>query len=181
MSQISSFRNPWRDILLSQPASFRGVVFHVEQGGRTSGRRTALHEYPKRNLPYAEDMGRHAIRFQFSAYLIYRPSNPLYEYTSQRTQLYDALEADEAAKLVHPVFAPGGVMVMCERYTMTESRERGGYTQFELQFVEAGSPTKAGGVATNTKSVVLTRAASLEGVWTQGSSPLTGLTQRSVV
>lgn len=141
MSQISDIRNPWREQLLTAQASFRGVIFHVETGNRASGRRAAMHEYPKRNEPYAEDMGRHARRFSFSGYLIYRPSNPLYQYTVQRVRLLNALEQDDAGRLVHPVFAPGsGMLVLCERYSMVESRERGGYTQFEMQFAEAGSP-----------------------------------------
>jgi prophage DNA circulation protein len=63
LSQISNIHNPWRDVLLSQPASFRGVIFHVETGGKSSGRRTVTHEYPKRDDPYAEDMGRVARHF----------------------------------------------------------------------------------------------------------------------
>jgi prophage DNA circulation protein len=139
MSQISDFHNPWRDMLMQQ-ASFRGVIFHVETGSRLSGRRTVVHEYPKRDDPYAEDMGRTARRFAFSGYLIYRPSNALYEYTSQRQALYNALETDDPGRLVHPVFCVRGMQVMCERYTMIENRTRGGFTEFEMQFVEAGSP-----------------------------------------
>lgn len=165
MSQIADIKNPWREILLSQPASFAGVVFHVEQGGRVSGRRTVLHQYPKRELPYAEDMGRHAIRFSLSGYLIYRPNNPLYDYTSQRTRLYNALEKPEADTLIHPVFAPGGMQVMVERYTMTEMRERGGFTQFDMQFVEAGKAVNAGGFALNTISNVISKAAAIENFW----------------
>jgi prophage DNA circulation protein len=138
MTAISDFHNPWRD-MLKQQASFRGVIFHVETGARLSGRRTVVHEYPKRNDPYAEDMGRAARRFHFQGYLIYRPSNALYEYTSQRYALYSALENDDPGRLVHPVFCPGGWMVMCERFTMLENRTRGGFTEFEMQFVEAGS------------------------------------------
>lgn len=158
MSQISDVRNPWRDILLSAPASFRQIIFHVEQGGRSSGRRAVVHEYPKRNEPYAEDMGRHARRFQVSGYLIYRPSNPLYEYTSQRKRLYEALEEDDAGMFVHPVFTPGGMLAMVERYTMTESRERGGYTQFEVLFVEAGKAVSSLGVSVDTIGNVLSKA-----------------------
>lgn len=146
--------NPWRDILRSKPASFRSIVFHVENGGITSGRRTVVHEYPKRNQPYAEDMGRSARRFQLAGYLIYRPSNPFYEYAVQRQLLIDALDQDDAGLLVHPVFAPGGsLLVMCERYSMVETRERGGYTEFSMQFVEAG---KAGNstLADNVKEKV---------------------------
>jgi prophage DNA circulation protein len=162
MSQISDISNPWRDILLGQPASFRGVIFHVESGSRSSGRRGVIHEYPKRNDPYAEDMGRVARRFQFSGYLIYRPSNPVYEYTSQRKLLYEALEEDDVATLVHPVFAPGGISALCERFTMTESRERGGYTQFEMQFAEAGTQVSALGVTQNTAATVDKTATNME-------------------
>jgi len=162
MSQISDIKNPWRNILLSEQASFRTVMFHVENGGRSSGRRAAIHEYPKRNDPYGEDMGRHTRRFSISGYLIYRPNNPNYEYTSQRKLLYEALEQDDAGVLVHPVFAPGGMLVICEHYSMTESRERGGYTQFEMQFTEAGKAPSSLGVALNTISNVNTNAAAVE-------------------
>jgi prophage DNA circulation protein len=160
MSQISDIQNPWRVVLLREQASWRGVNFHVENGGRSSGRRSVVHEYPKRNDPYAEDMGRHVRRFQISGYLIYRPrklneANPmLYDYVSQRKKLYEALEADDIGKLVHPVFAPGGMDALCERYAMTESRERGGFTQFEMSFVESGKAVSFINAAVNTKSTV---------------------------
>lgn len=154
MSQISDIRNPWRDILLGEQASFRRVMFHVESGGRSSGRRTVVHEYPKTNDVYAEDMGRSIRRFQFSGYLIYRPSNPLYEYVSQRQLLYQALEEDDVGSLTHPVFCPGGMQAMCERFSMTESRERGGFTQFEMQFVEAGKAISTTATPVNTQATL---------------------------
>lgn len=165
MSAIYNIRNPWRVRLLSAPASFRAVMFHVETGERNSGRRTVLHEYPKRNEPYAEDMGKHARRFNFSGYLIYKPpggaepaSSIRYDYVVRRDALYNALEEDDAGWLVHPVFCPGGILAMCERYSMQESRERGGYTQFEMQFVEAGNPVSAFGVSVDTKNNVVEKA-----------------------
>lgn len=173
MSQISDIQNPWRSILMGEQASFRRVMFHVESGGRSSGRRTVVHEYPKRNDPYAEDMGRMARRFQFSGYLIYRPSNPLYEYTSQRKALYEALEEDDVGTLVHPVFAPGGMNAMCERFSMVESRERGGFTQFEMQFVEGGKTVSAIGVGLNTLSNVDNKATAVERSLSTG--PISGV------
>jgi prophage DNA circulation protein len=158
MGQISDIRNPWRD-LLQTPASFRGVIFHIESGSRASGRRTVTHEYPKRNDPYAEDMGRYAVRFQFSGYLIYRPSNPQYQYTQQRVRLIKALEDDDVGTLVHPVH--GTWQVMVERYTMTETRERGGFSTFDMAFVQAGSPGNSV-VSVNTRAQVLSVAGSLE-------------------
>jgi prophage DNA circulation protein len=175
--------NPWRKIISGQPAQFRDVIFHVETGGRSSGRRAVVHEYPKRNDPYTEDMGRHAQRFQFAGYLIYRPSNPVYEYTSQRARLLSALEADDAAILIHPVFAPlPGILCMCERFTMTESRERGGYTQFDMSFVEAGKAVSAFGVRTNAVSNVSATADSADqAAKTEFNNTVTNMTTQEVL
>lgn len=159
--QISQIVNPWRLILLRVPASWRGKIFHVEQGSRTSGRRVVTHEYPKRDLPYGEDMGRHARRFQFSGYLIYRPGNPVYEYVSQRDALMEALEKPDVGDLIHPVFARTPMQALCERYSMSETREKGGFTQFDMSFVEAGAVTSLVST-TDTASAVTTKSGNLE-------------------
>ena len=41
-----------------RPASFRGVAFEVESHSESGGRRVELHEYPLRDTPYAEDLGK---------------------------------------------------------------------------------------------------------------------------
>jgi prophage DNA circulation protein len=162
MSQISQIINPWRLILLRVPASWRGVMFHVESGNRTSGRRVVTHEYPKRDLPYGEDMGRHARRLQFSGYLIYRPGIVIQrEYTAQRDALMEALEQPDAGQLIHPVFARSPMQALCERYTATETREKGGFTQFDMSFVEAGTVTSLIS-STDTASTVATNAGNQE-------------------
>ena len=147
MSSIRDIHNEWRDSLVM--ASFRGAEFHVEQGGLTSGRRTVVHEYPKRDVPYSEDMGRHAYRWLFSAYLLVgdiRIGNVM----AARDRLLAALDAEDAGILVHPDL--GSMLVMCQRYTTGEHKDRGGYFNFDMEFVEAGSPAL-------TQSFVSTRAA----------------------
>ena len=166
MSQISEIQNPWRALLLSQPASFRGVVFYVETGVRSSGRRVVSHEYPKRDSNYVEDMGRAARRFTFTGYLVYRPQAPatMAPYTMQRNLLIRALEAADPGQLVHPVFCSGtGMQAMCERYSMSESRERGGYTAFDMQFVEAGQSTSLTAFA-NTAALIRLAADAVSGM-----------------
>jgi prophage DNA circulation protein len=122
---------PWRMRLL--PASYANVVFHVEHQGRSGGRRVVLHEYPKRNTPYAEDMGRAATRYQMTGYLI-GPS-----YHTVKKDLIEALESSEGAPLMDPYLATAKICI-CERYSVTETRERGGYCTFEMSFVEVGIP-----------------------------------------
>src|SRR5215472_3090152 len=122
-------KNPWRRSLMLG-WSFRGVPFYVEQQARTSGRRNVEHEYPKRDNPYAEDMGRHAIRYTIQGFLI----GP--NYLAQKWNLIAALEGADAGTLVDPLV--GSMLMMCDRYSVTETRERGGYCVFEMSFAEAG-------------------------------------------
>ena len=124
----------WRQWL--QPASFRGIIFHVETGGVAGGRRVAQHEFPKRNVGYAEDMGRRIRRWTMQGYLIIRPGN--LDYTQARNSLIVALEQDGPGTLVHPTL--GQQQVMVDTFSYQETRQKGGYCMFEMIFVEAGSP-----------------------------------------
>jgi len=139
VAAISEIHNVWRDRL--QPASFRGRVFHVETSGRKSGRRTVIHQYPKRNVPYAEDMGRDAIRWSFTAYLIHG-DHGLGNVIANVNALIRALEDDDAGMLVHPTL--GSMLCMCDSYSYSDQRQRGGYFEFDMGFVEAGSPALVG-------------------------------------
>lgn len=118
----------WRDQL--QPASFRGVPFAVISGSVTAGRRLARHEYPQRDVPYLEDMGRRAREYKVEAYII----GP--DYMSGRDQLLAAIEEEGPGQLVHRYY--GTKLVAVAECELTESTEFGGMAKFTLQFVEAG-------------------------------------------
>src|SRR5215471_2386842 len=113
-----------------RPASFRGVRFYVESYGATYGRRGPDHEYPGRDTPYAEDLGRQKRSYQFTGYVIGD------DYASQRDRIVRACEAEGAGELVHPTI--GTVQVVCRLCRMSEERERGRYAAFEFAFSEAG-------------------------------------------
>lgn len=139
----------WRQRL--RPGAFKRVPFYVEVQGRFSGRRIVEHEYPKRDTPWGEDMGRHAIRYQMTAYVIQsargRPGGMLPDYDICRDNLCAALDQEGPGELQDP-YRPrldhlGQLLFHCERYVMTEMRERGGYAMFEMSFIEAGSPGNA--------------------------------------
>lgn len=119
----------WRDRLV--PASFRGVQFHVEAGSRSGGRRLAPHEYPKRDDPYTEDMGRRGRAFGITAYLV-GPG-----FRAARDALIVALEQEGAGQLVLPTGM--SMQVLCGTYNSSERRERGGFVEIDMQFFEAGS------------------------------------------
>ena len=154
MTAIRDIHNPWRDRY--QAASFRGAIFHVETEQRHGGRRTVVHEYPKRNVPYSEDMGRSAVRFSVQGYLI----GP--DYLDRKDALIAALEQDGPGTLRLPLPYQGQDMeVMVVQYGITESRERGGMCGVDMDFVEAGKPGFSD-VSTVTQAVVTKAAAALE-------------------
>jgi prophage DNA circulation protein len=138
----------WRQRL--RPASFAGARFHVEQQSRSSGMRSVVHEYPKRNDPYTEIMGRHAIRYQITGYCI----GP--NYHLEKEQLVAVLERPEAGLLVDPYLPTQPMMAVCERYSVSETRERGGYCTFEMSFVQLGKAANA--PVPNTAAALLQQA-----------------------
>jgi prophage DNA circulation protein len=107
--------------------------FHVDANSRTSGRRVVLHEFPKRDTPYAEDMGRSARRFPVTGYVI----GP--DYQIWRELLVLALEAEGPGLLILPTLLQRDtILVQPREYTVRETRQAGGMAEFEMQFVEAG-------------------------------------------
>lgn len=120
----------WRDNL--RPSSFRGAGFQVEAAGRGGGRRNAQFEFPKKDTPYAEDMGRRARRFAVTAYIIGD------DYQGQRDALIAALEQEGAGLLNH--YTLGQHRVSVDTYNVTERRDRGRFCEIEMQFSEAGRP-----------------------------------------
>src|SRR5215467_7062810 len=114
--KITEIKNTkWRDDLL--PASFHGAFFHVDTGTKESGRATVVHEFPKKDLPYPEDMGRRARLFNVRGYCIVYPTDVpaaqqnaalLYQrdYRDARDALIAALETDGPALLQLPTIRP---------------------------------------------------------------------------
>lgn len=139
MSTIIDNHLPFRDAL--QPASFRGAMFHVEAGGKECGRRIVEHEFPKKEYPYAEDMGRRAIGFTIRGYCITYVRDtgvPLYrrDYRIARDALVEELDKEGPGVLQHPTLRT--LTVVCQQYRLTEEEKLGGYCVFDMQFIEKG-------------------------------------------
>lgn len=118
----------WRERLL--PASFRGQSFRVLSDTLQGGRRVVTHEYPYRDTPYAEDLGRSARTYQVQAVLL----GPLYDLALRGLTL--ALEQPGPGLLVHPSY--GLRQVMCVSYQVELSTAEGGMARVNLEFGEAG-------------------------------------------
>lgn len=120
----------WRDRM--RVASFRGVEFKVETAAKIGGRRGVNHQFPKRDTPSDEDLGRLSGRWSVSGYVIGA------DYDDQAHRLEDALNAEGPGLLIHPQM--GEMSVRCETYSRLERKTEGGQAVFEMTFVEAGTP-----------------------------------------
>lgn len=143
----------WREQL--RDASFRGASFFVDSDEATFGRRSVLHEYLQRDIPFSEDLGRATRRKSVTAFVIGA------DYMSLRDKLIKALEEIGPGTLVHPYFGECEVVVSGD-VTVSQSRKEGGMARFQIEFVEA-SEQKYPTEAANSRSQVLGRADAVDG------------------
>lgn len=119
----------WRDTL--QAASFRGAAFFVSSHEAQLGRRVAVHEFPQRNEPYGEDLGRKTRNLTVEAYVIGDA------YVEARNRLVRAIEQAGPGVLVHPYLGELRVNVLSCK--LREGTDEGGVARLTIEFVEAGS------------------------------------------
>ena len=144
-----------------RPASFRGVAFEVESHSESGGRRVELHEYPLRDTPYAEDLGKKAGKWQIEAFLVNGKSG----YAERRDKLREALNASGPGTLIHPYL--GELSVSVAGYSLKETTREGGYCTFSISFVEAGQPVEPD-VEKDTAANVLDKAEAAKEAATAG-------------
>ena len=144
-----------------RPASFRGVAFEVESHSESGGRRVELHEYPLRDTPYAEDLGKQAGKWQIEAFLVNGKSG----YAERRDKLREALNASGPGTLIHPYL--GELSVSVDGYSLKETTREGGYCTFSISFVEAGQPVEPD-VEKDTAANVLDKAEAAKEAATAG-------------
>lgn len=120
----------WRDYIFK--ASFRDAPFEVESSSNDGGRRNQKHEYPNKNTPYIEDMGKKAETFTIEAFVVGD------DYTKKRDKLRNACSATGAGILKHPSY--GEISVICDSYSITERyTSEGRIARFSLTFIESGA------------------------------------------
>jgi prophage DNA circulation protein len=124
----------WLDDL--KDASFRGAPFYVAGAEETFGRRTVLTEYPGRDLPDTEDLGRRARQHRIEAYVL----GP--DYMAARDELRTAIEQPGAGELIHPFLGKKRVVVHGE-VRSSESTQQGGIAQLSFTCVEVGEQEAA--------------------------------------
>ena len=127
----------WQDEL--QQASFRGVPFGVLGGEGRFGRRIAPHEYPMRDKPYVEDLGRSTRRFNISGFLI--ENSVVYgggSVIAQRDAMVAAAETAGPGTLVHPTLGELTVNITEGGLGVIERAELGRVFEISFSFIESG-------------------------------------------
>lgn len=113
-----------------RPASFRGVPFVSLGGEGAFGRRNETHEYPLRDTPWVEDLGRGTRRFRVFGFLVGD------DVIAQRDLMIAACETEGDGALVHPTYGRRNVSLMDSRWI--ERWEKGRYFEVEFDFIEGG-------------------------------------------
>jgi prophage DNA circulation protein len=133
MSDLTEF------LSLLQPASLRGVPFAVLGSDSRFGRRVDPHEYPFRDKPWIEDLGRGTRKITLSGFLI--SDSGIYgggDVLTQRDALVAAAETKGAGTLVHPTLGNLTVSIPDDGLTVTERWDRGRYFEITIECYESG-------------------------------------------
>jgi hypothetical protein len=141
----------WRD--RKQGASFRGVPFLVDTDSVPVGRRTQLHEFPQRDQPFVEDLGRRTRQYKFTGFVAGD------DFLAQRDRLLTALDTPGAGELVHPWF--GRLTVTAGECELSHARTELGMARFNLVFIDGMLEFPA--QSPNTRRALAAQAPSLLG------------------
>lgn len=121
----------WRDKL--RPASFRGIPFEVDANEFQGGRATVTHEYPGRDEPYVEDLGKLPQSFAVEGYVVGD------DFLEKRDALVDALEKEGSGTLVHPYYGTLEVS-LSEPFVVRHSTSEGRVARFRMVFTRTSVP-----------------------------------------
>lgn len=119
-----------------QKAKFRDVPFEVAAADTAVGRRVALHEFPLRDKPATEDMGRKASEFVVEGFLIGD------DYQVRMKRLMAALMQAGPGTLIHPSLGSLNVVLVSPGRLREQFIERRGIVTFSLTFCESGAVDK---------------------------------------
>lgn len=165
----------WQDDL--RQASFRGVPFGVHDGTAQFGRRTVEHQYPFRDIPYLEDLGRAGRKINLTGFLL--ENDLVYDggdVIDQLEQMIAAAETKGLGELIHPVLGSLQVSLPEGGLSVEFRAEDGGYVKLGFGFIESGQrlfPTNVTSTSDNTLNAAIDAdAAASEDFGTQADGDL---------
>lgn len=115
----------WRDE--EQEASFRGVSFFCETDEQPAGQRTQINEYPLRDMPTVQFLGKAATKITMTGWVAG------HDFMEKRDALLAALEEPSPGELIHPWH--GRMMASAVSSSYSHNVKEKGMCRFELTFV----------------------------------------------
>lgn len=112
-------------------ASYKGFPFYVERDDESGGRRIVVHEFPKRDDPFLEDLGEAPRNFEATAYVASGTAD------AEATAFLAVLASQGAGLLVLPTHGPR--LVRCLSFSRERSKDRHGYIGLRLRFCREGA------------------------------------------
>lgn len=140
----------WRDQML--PASFRGIDFLIPQASVPVGMKVQLHEFPQRDEPFAEQLGKQAQVHRLVCWII---GDDCFE---RRDKFMEAVQTPGAGELVHPWL--GRMQVKSGEAELTHDFKQGGMAAFAVTFYP-DIPLKFPAAKVNTQQQVVKASDSL--------------------
>lgn len=113
------------------PGSFKGVPFYVESDTLSDGRRLVVHEFPRRDDPFVEDLGRKANAFEVKAYVASDGADV------QAAALRALAAQDSPGPLVLPLH--GLLDAWLHEVKLDHQRDKLGYVALSLSFQREGA------------------------------------------
>lgn len=112
-----------------RPASFRGVSFEVSKTVLNVGRRVQVFEYPQRDVPFVEDLGKAARRVTITAFTTGT------DYISRMKKVISTLEKEGSGRYVDPWL---GAMEVTPESVSSPAFESTRVASITITFVESG-------------------------------------------
>lgn len=140
----------WRDELL--PASFRGISFLIPQATVPVGMKGQLHEFPQRDEPYFEQLGKQSQVHRLTIWII---GDDCFE---RRDKFLEAIQTPGAGELVHPWL--GRMQVKAGEAELTHDYQQGGMVSMLVTFY-ADTPLKFPVARVNTQQQVVKASESM--------------------
>jgi len=131
----------WKDKLVwadesnkqRKKASFRNATFFVSDVERNVGRKNVVHQYPFKDDPYVEDLGRDGDEFTINGYVVQNTDNS-FDYIAERDALIKALREEGPGSLIHPYYGELNVSLV-GKARVSESFKEGGIASFTMTFM----------------------------------------------
>lgn len=152
MSGPTAVTNTFLELL--RPASWRGVPFEVNGDDAEFGRHVVVHEFPQRDKPYVEDLGRKTRKFKLDAWVCAHVDNG-FDPWAGRDALIEAIEAGDVGTLVHPFWGSLQGYIVNVSVKQTGS-VNGGYVNLMMEFVESGELEFRASAVADTEGQVIT-------------------------